>query len=530
METMTVMGRPAVHAPLPGTAEDRQDMKRMRKPQELNRIYSVITLVGYAVIVGLTWPFSLVTGTLSLMNGGPAGAIWVFLGVCVGMLMVVLSMAEMAALEPTTGGQYHWVSVFAPPKLRKPASYFVGWMCALGWQSYVPGASNVGASAIQGFAVVASDTYVPKAWHIALLTILLCTTAILFNVHLARRLPGIEAAVFTIYILAFVAFFIILLAMGPRSGAKTMFTQFEDNAEWGSIGTACFVGISGPVITLIGSDTAVHLAEELKDSSRQLPKAMLSTAAVNYIFGFLMLVAFIAVVGDVDAVLDTKTGQPYIQVIWNATQSRTATMAMVAFIIFFFVFGAINQNTCSSRQLYAFARDGGLPFSRWVSYVSPTRNVPVNAVFLTWLIACGLALIPLGSTTAFLNIQTIGNSGLLLSYLICISCRLYHRNAVGPYGSLCSAPTFFLGKILGNVINTAAILFLICFLISGMFPAAPNPTVESMNWSSFALGATLLISIISYIWLKDTYLGAGVGNNVELVGMEIEDKKFDRRV
>lgn len=162
--------------------------------------------------------------------------------------------------------------------------------------------------------------------------------------------------------------------------------------------------------------------------------------------------------------------------------------------------------------------------------VSPTRNVPVNAVFLTWLIACGLALIPLGSTTAFLNIQTIGNSGLLLSYLICISCRLYHRNAVGPYGSLCSAPTFFLGKILGNVINTAAILFLICFLISGMFPAAPNPTVESMNWSSFALGATLLISIISYIWLKDTYLGAGVGNNVELVGMEIEDKKFDRRV
>ena len=243
-------------------------------------------------------------------------------------------------------------------------------MCALGWQSYVPGAANIGASAIQGFAVVASDSYVPESWHVVLLTILLSSFAILFNVYLARRLPGIEAAVFTLYILAFVAFFIILLAMGPRSGAKPMFTQFEDNAGWGSIGTACFVGVSGPVITLIGSDSAVHMAEELKDASRQLPKAMLSTAGINYLLGFLMLIAFVAVVGDVDSVLASPTGAAYIQVIWNATQSRTATMVMIAFVIFFYLFCAVNQNTTSSRQLYAFARDGGLPFSNWVSYVS----------------------------------------------------------------------------------------------------------------------------------------------------------------
>ncbi len=245
-------------------------------------------------------------------------------------------------------------------------------MCALGWQSYVPAASYVCASAIQGFAVVASDSYVPKSWHLALLSILICSFAIVFNVFLAKRLPGIEAAVFTLYVLAFVAFFIILLSMGPRSGAKYMFTHFEDNAGWGSIGTACFVSISGPVTTLIGSDSAVHMAEELKDASRQLPKAMLCTAAVNYLLGFLMLIAFIAVVGDVPSVLASPTGQPYVQVIWNATQSRTATMVMVAFMIFFFIFCAVNQNTTSSRQLYAFARDGGVPCSGWISFVRPS--------------------------------------------------------------------------------------------------------------------------------------------------------------
>jgi choline transport protein len=153
----------------------------------------------------------------------------------------------------------------------------------------------------------------------------------------------------------------------------------------------------------------------------------------------------------------------------------------------------------------------------------------MNAVFLTWVIGCLLALIPLGSTAAFINIQTIGNSGLIVSYLICVSSRLYHRNFIALYGNLAKPPSFFLGKILGNIVNILALLFLFCFLISGLFPVAPNPTIESMNWSSLALGSTLLLSLVSYIWLRKSYLGAGMGNNVELVDMEVDSKSFDRR-
>ncbi len=149
--------------------------------------------------------------------------------------------------------------------------------------------------------------------------------------------------------------------------------------------------------------------------------------------------------------------------------------------------------------------------------VSPTRNIPIRAVLLSWFIACLLALVPLGSTAAFINIQTIGNSGLLVSYLICIGYRLNHRIRISLYGNLDKPPSFCLGKTWGNIINTVAIIFLTCCLISGMFPVAPNPTVESMNWSSLALGTTLFIALISYIWLRKTYLGAGVGGPIELV-------------
>jgi choline transport protein len=263
-----------------------------------------------------------------------------------------------------------------------------------------------------------------------------------------------------------------------------------------------------------------------------------------------MTVAFIAVLGNINQDVSSPTGLPYVQVIWNATQSASATMVMVAFIIFFFIFCAVNQNTTSSRQLYAFARDGGLPFSAWVSYVSffspiklvrdtkslqvsPTLNIPINAVLISWVIACGLACIPLGSTAAFLNIQTIGNSGLLVSYIICISCRLHHRNTVGPYGTLAHPPPFFLGKWGGNIINTVAILFLTCFVVSDMFPPAPNPTVETMNWSSLALGGTICLALLCYTRLRKSYLGAGIGNGrVEMVNLDTvsESKSFDKQV
>ncbi len=46
----------------------------------------------------LLTPNTYSTSASSLANGGPAGNVWVFLGVCVTMLTVVLSMAEMASM------------------------------------------------------------------------------------------------------------------------------------------------------------------------------------------------------------------------------------------------------------------------------------------------------------------------------------------------------------------------------------------------------------------------------------------------
>jgi choline transport protein len=151
--------------------------------------------------------------------------------------------------------------------------------------------------------------------------------------------------------------------------ADEVFFTFQDNEDWGSIGLACLVGILGPTVTLVGGDSAVHLGEETKEASRALPIAMTATAAVNYIIGFIMTITILSVSGNFDANLATRTGQPYVAVIYAATGSRSATIAFLVIIIILFFCCTINCITTTSRQLYAFSRDGGVPFSQWISKV-----------------------------------------------------------------------------------------------------------------------------------------------------------------
>ena len=85
------------------------------------------------------------TSIIGLINGGTAGMIWMYLVAWIGFLAVNTSMAEMASMyvslvdpnactglmfvnnrAPTSGGQYHWVSEFAPRKYQKFLSFIVG--------------------------------------------------------------------------------------------------------------------------------------------------------------------------------------------------------------------------------------------------------------------------------------------------------------------------------------------------------------------------------------------------------------------
>jgi amino acid transporter len=235
----------------------------------------------------------------------------------------------------------------------------------------------VTAQQLQGLIALNIPSYSIEEWHTALFTVAIAVVAIFCNTTLFRLLRAAEFVGLMLHCLGFLAILLVLWVMAPRSDPKTVWTTFQDNSGWGNTGLSTLVGILGPILTLIGSDGPIHLAEELKSASKVLPKPMVSTSVFNYALGFIMTFTIMSTLGDdIDGILASQFGQPWIQVVFNATGSRTVTSILTAVVCIQFLLCSVNAITTSSRQLFAFARDRGLPFSR---FLSPVGSFPLSS-------------------------------------------------------------------------------------------------------------------------------------------------------
>ena len=96
-----------------GTVSDEVDMHRLGKRQQLKRSFHSISTLGLVCVVMGTWLGMITASTFSLINGGRAGTVWVYTATWFCSIAVVASMAEMASMAPSSGGQYHWISEFS---------------------------------------------------------------------------------------------------------------------------------------------------------------------------------------------------------------------------------------------------------------------------------------------------------------------------------------------------------------------------------------------------------------------------------
>ena len=156
----------------------------------------------------------------------------------------------------------------------------------------------------------------------------------------------------------------------PRKSSlssKTM-VDGETRASQPSLGSPHHCGVF-LVQTLVA-----HMLEELKDASRVLPSAMMWGSVFSATLGMIMLITLCFCLGPdwQDTVLglntDTQTGIHVIQVLYNSTNSITGTTVMTTLLILLSLVGTITTVAASSRQVWAFARDKGLP--SYIEHVS----------------------------------------------------------------------------------------------------------------------------------------------------------------
>lgn len=102
----------------------------------------------------------------------------------------------------------------------------------------------------------------------------------------------------------------------------------------------------------------------------------------NGVFGIMMMITFVFCGGALDSVLDSPTGVPVLKAVYNATGSVAGTEVMGALLVILVFFAAVSVTAASSRQLWSFARDRGLPFSSWIQKIPAGWDIPVNALLV----------------------------------------------------------------------------------------------------------------------------------------------------
>lgn len=304
------------------------------------------------------------TSAFGLIDGGTGGLIWTYIGTVTFMTCVIASMADMASMAPTSGGQYHWVSEFAPKSSQRFLSYIVGWTGALGWQAGTASTAFLSGTMIQGLIVLWDETYVPTRWQGTLLTIAMALVMTFFNTYGAAQLPLLEGLVLCLHVFGFFGILIPLWVLAPKQSAVKVFTDFQDGGGWGSIGTACIVGQVSAIYSFIGPDAGTHMSEEIRDASRIVPRSMIATAILNGVLGLVMVITYCFCITDLESVLASPTGYPFITVFYNATGSKGATTAMTMILIVLILAAGVSLLATASRQAFAFARDEGLPWPR----------------------------------------------------------------------------------------------------------------------------------------------------------------------
>jgi choline transport protein len=224
------------------------------------------------------------------------------------------------------------------------------------------------------------------------------------------------------------------------------------------------------------------MSEEVRNASTVIPKILVQTIAINGGLAFIFILVLLFCIGNVENALNTPTGFPIIEIFYQATGSVKAATAMQCAITIIGFASNIGVVASVSRLTWAFARDGGLPYSEFFAKVDGKYHVPFRAVGLVSFTVVLLSLINIASTTALSAILALSTASLYISYLIPIVLLVIKRlNRSTDPEPLIFGP-WTLGRW-GMAINLYAIVFgtFVCIFVP--FPTTIPVTALNMNYA-----------------------------------------------
>ncbi|KAF1851630.1 amino acid transporter [Cucurbitaria berberidis CBS 394.84] len=472
--------------------------------QVLHRKFGFWSAFGILLCCSGAWEGLVASLAQSLHAGSSVSLVWGWVATSVGMIFIACSLAELASRFPTSGGQYHWVAQLAPPQCRNFLSWFTCWMTiAALWLGGISCTMGV-AVQVQAYASLANPGYVPLAWHVFLITVLITCIYLFINIFYIKLLHVMNIALIVVHITGFLIVIIVMVVMQKdKHDASFVFTHFENGVGWRSDEIAWIVGLLTSIYAFFSLDSATHYAEEVEHAEIAIPRAMLLQVLLNALMTFPFIIALLFCIGDVDAVLVSPLGltSPFTQILYNITGS-TGGSIFLAMISTYVAFAAgVDLYGAAGRMVWCLARDKALP--QVFSIVHPKYDVPVNALLLMFFPTMILPIIYIWNSTAFYGIM----AGVLVFFQLSYFLPIFVNATYARWNGKQHPSAWSMGRFgwIVDIISCFCTAFIFIFM---SFPVYMPLTATTMNYASVIFGAVAVLStVLWFSYARSRYNG-----------------------
>ncbi|NNM60774.1 MAG: amino acid permease [Steroidobacteraceae bacterium] len=501
--------------------DDVKVLHRLGYAQELSRRLSRFSnfAISFSIICVLSGGVNSLAQATSGAGGAAVGLGWP-LGVLISGFFG-LAMAQIASAFPTAGGLYHWGSILG--------NRFTGWLTAwfnlLGLVTIL-GSINVGAYSFFigafGPALHMTDSMASLIGFLAVLTVVQALINA-YGISVTAKLTDFSGYLIfgTSVLLAFVCL------AHTRHFDLTRLWRFANysgpaGAEvWPrvpSVGWIFVLGFMLPFYTITGYDASAHTAEETKQATVAVPRAILSSILWSGVLGYFLLTAFVLMIPDMDAA--AKQGWNVFFWAMNQRVPLVTRDLLYALIFVAQLLCGLATVTSASRMIYAFARDGGLPASRALARVSPQHRTPGAAIWaaaiLSLAFVSGAKWLEAGGTPVYTVVVSCTVIFLYFSCAVPIALGLFAYGGpkwrhMGPWN---------VGRAGFSVFAVLSIAGMALIFIVGVQP--PNELALNVT-----IGFLIVTAIVWFAFERHRFQGPPVGRMIAVRQAEIAAAEAD---